>query len=413
MRSGMRCAKAKSAAWATTAAVMRREVGASPAKAPSVQPRKRSSSLTAGRSAISSHDSHQGFFSSSDTSRAERSRASADRPVPRAERSTAAPSRNRAAPIRPAPPRQAAVRHQTGWPNCGDAGGQVHASVRRRSTRCHHSVAPRGISTAISWCRGMASSRFLGASPCRYHSPASPMTIGIIPCPTEGIALGAGRVSGLVALSGPRKRISSSVRMAAVPRSSSHVSTAEERSVRARGRRMAGLATLAGLAATNCSGPASAAVSALRATITCPAKGTSARRPSLRMPGRSAAPASALTSRITGVSVFCASLPLLEAVVTARQVAAASAARPINASTVTTPPPATLDNPRAIPAGSKWSATPAVRAIDRQLAASVASVTANTARNLPNTISCAPQGAMSSVSMVPRSFSPAIASIAG
>ena len=77
------------------------------------------------------------------------------------------------------------------------------------------------------------------------------------------------------------------------------------------------------------------AVRMSRATHTCPVNGTSARGPSLRSPGTSAVPANAATRRITGVRVFCASLPLFDAVVTARQVAAASAAKPTNAITVT------------------------------------------------------------------------------
>ncbi len=57
------------------------------------------------------------------------------------------------------------------------------------------------------------------------------------------------------------------------------------------------------------------------------------------MPGTIATPARALTIRMTGVSVFWASLTLLEAVVTARLIAAATAASPTKASSVTSVPP--------------------------------------------------------------------------
>ena len=70
-------------------------------------------------------------------------------------------------------------------------------------------------------------------------------------------------------------------------------------------------------------------------------------------------------------------------------------------------------SPPTIPAGRNRPSTVVVRAIDTALATSVASVTANTATNLPATMSNAEQGAISSVSIVPRSFSPAIASMAG
>ena len=70
-------------------------------------------------------------------------------------------------------------------------------------------------------------------------------------------------------------------------------------------------------------------------------------------------------------------------------------------------------SPPTMPAGRNRPSTVVVRAIDTALATSVASVTANTATNLPATMSNAEQGAISSVSIVPRSFSPAIASMAG
>jgi len=63
------------------------------------------------------------------------------------------------------------------------------------------------------------------------------------------------------------------------------------------------------------------------ATATWPANGTAASDVE-DSPGTSAEPASALTRRITGVSVFCASFTLFEAAVTARHSAAATAARP-------------------------------------------------------------------------------------
>ena len=56
------------------------------------------------------------------------------------------------------------------------------------------------------------------------------------------------------------------------------------------------------------------------------------------MPGRSDMPASALIRRITGVSVFCASFTLFEAVVTARLIADATEERPINEINVTDAP---------------------------------------------------------------------------
>ncbi len=115
---------------------------------------------------------------------------------------------------------------------------------------------------------------------------------------------------------------------------------------------------------------------ASRATITCPANGTSASAPSPRSPGTRAVPASAVTRRITGVSVFCASLPLLEAVVTARQVAAASAESPTKPTSVTAVPSHRPGTSEREPEGRKRRETAAVSAIDRQLAARVASVTA-------------------------------------
>ena len=118
------------------------------------------------------------------------------------------------------------------------------------------------------------------------------------------------------------------------------------------------------------------AVRMSRATHTCPVNGTSARGPSLRSPGTSAVPANAATRRITGVRVFCASLPLFDAVVTARQVAAASAARPTNAITVTTAPAPRAGRRDAAPAGRKRRPTALVSAIETQLAARVARVTA-------------------------------------
>ena len=116
----------------------------------------------------------------------------------------------------------------------------------------------------------------------------------------------------------------------------------------------------------------------------------------------------------TGVSVFCASLPLFDAVVTARHIAAATADNPMNASSDT---PTTIgrcpSGSSLPPCGRKRSDTAVVRTIETTFATSVARATAQTARNFPATMSIAAQGAMRSVSMVPRSFSPAIASMAG
>ena len=70
-------------------------------------------------------------------------------------------------------------------------------------------------------------------------------------------------------------------------------------------------------------------------------------------------------------------------------------------------------SPEANPPGRKRLSTVEVSTIEIALAASVARVTANTARNFPVTTSNIGHGEMSSVSIVPRSFSPAIASIAG
>ena len=112
--------------------------------------------------------------------------------------------------------------------------------------------------------------------------------------------------------------------------------------------------------------------------------------------------------------MFCASLPLFEAVVTARHIAAATADRPMNASNDTTTTIGRLPAGRSDPPlGRNRSDTAAVRQIEITFATSVASVTAQTARNLPATMSIPAQGAIRSVSIVPRSFSPAIASIAG
>ena len=69
--------------------------------------------------------------------------------------------------------------------------------------------------------------------------------------------------------------------------------------------------------------------------------------------------------------------------------------------------------PSRPPSGNQRSSTLAVSAIEIAFITSVASVTAKTARNLPNTMSPGRQGAMRSVSIVPRSFSPAMASMAG
>ena len=92
-----------------------------------------------------------------------------------------------------------------------------------------------------------------------------------------------------------------------------------------------------------------------------------------------------LPNDITGVSVFCASLVLRAALVTARQAAAATAASPQKATSVmraqAAASPASM--PRSKPAGSSRSKTTAVSSTDTALTASDASVTANTARNLP------------------------------
>ena len=199
---------------------------------------------------------------------------------------------------------------------------------------------------------------------CTYHSAAIPATTGMIPWEMVGTTRGAGRARRPPAASGPRKRISSSVSKVAVPRRSSAVNRAEERSVRRSGRSAEMIPPPSG---------SGVPVRVSRATITCPMNGTSAKAPSPRNPGTSAIPESAATRRITGVSVFWASLPLFDAVVTARQVAAASAARPTNAITVTAAP---APSAGSCTAGRKRRPTAPVRAIERQLAASVARVTA-------------------------------------
>ena len=272
------------------------------------------------------------------------------------------------------------------------------------STRCHQVTAKSGRMTAAVCWSGIARTRSSGEIPCTYQSAANPATIGSTPCTTLGRVRRPGRLKPAPATSPPRKRMSSSVSIEAVARSRSQVPAAADRSVTASGPRTAGTAC----------GPASPAAKTPRDTSTCPEKGTAASRLSLRMPGSSAVPASALTSRITGVSVFCASLPLFEAVVTARHVAADRAASPANASTVTRIATTALSGSAMVmSAGRNRRDTAAVAAIETALAASVASVTVNTARNLPKTMSREPQGAIRSVSIVPRSFSPAMASIAG
>ena len=61
IRSGRTCAAANKAAWTTTATASRRRVGRSPESAERSQPRKRSSSATGGRSAMSVQETHQGW----------------------------------------------------------------------------------------------------------------------------------------------------------------------------------------------------------------------------------------------------------------------------------------------------------------------------------------------------------------
>ena len=237
--------------------------------------------------------------------------------------------------------------------------------------------------------------------PWTYQRAAKARSPAAKPCIGVGRRRAAGRVKTPAAESGPRKRTSSSPSAAAAARRRSQVTAAAERSESSSGTTMAGSVVPE---------PGSAA----RATATWPAKGTSGSRPP-PAPGRRAEPDRPLTSRITGVSVFWASLVLRDALVTARHVAAATAAKPMKAASVTAAakPASPAPTPRPKPLGRNRRRTTAVSAIDTALTRSVAKATVHTARNLPVTISPRAAGAIRRVSIVPRSFSPAIASIAG
>ena len=154
---------------------------------------------------------------------------------------------------------------------------------------------------------------------------------------TPGTIRGAGRPNPLAA-SGPRNRMSSSVSMIAVPRSSTHVTATLDTIVI-----RSGIIPVIGSAIMNDEEPrplwlvsvsfcclVGGGVKASCETTIWPVKGTAGTRPFLLIPGSSAIPASALISKITGVSVFCASFTLFEAVVTARLIADATEERPMN-----------------------------------------------------------------------------------
>ena len=211
--------------------------------------------------------------------------------------------------------------------------------------------------------------------------------------------------------------------------SMSQTMTADEMSDTANGRASRSMRPVAATrsgspAGRDCAGPSvgtdgstagrSSGSSVARASATCPANGTAGSRVFLSRSMTRPAPARALAMSKTGVSVFCASFPLFDAVVTARHMAAAIAERPMNASSDTPTTIGRCPSGRSFPpSGRKRSDTAVVRAIETTLATSVARATAQTARNFPATMSIAAQGAMRSVSIVPRSFSPAIASMAG
>ena len=150
-----------------------------------------------------------------------------------------------------------------------------------------------------------------------------------------------------------------------------------------------------------------------RNIIAIPTTGTAASAALKSIPGRVMTRMGSVLASCTGVSAFCASLKLCERTAIPRKRAeksTASGTRPTSTSSAVLHGRVNLMS--AAFANLKTPLWKVSSMLSRFAAAAAMPISA-TAANLPVTISRAGTGAVSSVSSVPRSFSPAARSMAG
>ncbi len=150
-----------------------------------------------------------------------------------------------------------------------------------------------------------------------------------------------------------------------------------------------------------------------RKNMAIPTTGTRARAGVKSIPGSVTTSSGSVAASCAGVSAFCASLNDWARTASPRKAAEKSTASGTSDASTSSAAPAGRVKRISVAGPKRKSPDWKVSSMLPRLATAAASATSATAANFPATISRAGTGVVSSVSRVPRSFSPAAMSMAG